>query len=192
MSDSYSKGCGVLFVIGIVAYGLFALALPSLVNPSLTKGQMTQTLSNMRQLYLATSAMAQDGLTHTNALLGWPGDTGGTFSNWARQISPEYLSKRDLCKLLSAPGFIIKTNAPLTNNSAAVLLYAAGTNSPANAFFLTTANFTNTPEGGLPPLSSAKPYGDKGFVVLRAGGDGAILMGKQAKGSVGTFVPLCK
>ncbi len=39
---------------------------------------------------------------------------------------------------------------------------------------LTSANFTNTPSAVLPLLAgSRKPYGDKGFVVFRKGGDGA-------------------
>ena len=194
MSTPQSSGCGILFGVGIVALTAFALTLPSIVNPSRTKGLMTQTLSNMRQLQLATSAMAQDGVAMTNPGLGWPGDTGGTFSNWVRHVSPEYLGKADLCKLLSAPGFSIKTNTIPTSNSAAVLMYAVSTNSPSDAIFLTTANFTNTPTGGLSPLPSAKPYGDKGFVVFRSGGDGAILKANQAgrTNNIGSFVPVCK
>jgi type II secretory pathway pseudopilin PulG len=193
MSKGQSNGCGILFAAGVIAVAIFALSLPGII-PSLTKGQMTQTLSNMRQLQLATSAMAQDGIATTNANLGWPGDTGGTFSNWVQHVSPEYLGKADLCKLLSAPKFVIKTNAIPTSNSAAVLMYAVSTNSPADAVFLTTANFTNTPEGGLPPSPSAKPYGDEGFVVFRSGGDGAILKANHAgrTNSIGSFVPLCK
>jgi hypothetical protein len=41
--------------------------------------------------------------------------------------------------------------------------------------FLTTANWTN----GQPLGQDAKPYGNKGFVVFRKGGDGAILLPKQ-------------
>ncbi len=41
--------------------------------------------------------------------------------------------------------------------------------------FITTANYTFAQ-----PLSSNKPYADKGFVVFRKGGDGAILLTKQA------------
>ena len=46
----------VISIIGILA----ALALPALFG-ALVKGQMTQTLNNMRQLHLATQQMALDG-----------------------------------------------------------------------------------------------------------------------------------
>ena len=52
----------VISIIGILA----ALALPALFG-ALVKGQMTQTLSNMRQLHLATQTMALDGLTTGDA-----------------------------------------------------------------------------------------------------------------------------
>ena len=58
----------VISIIGILA----ALALPALFG-ALVKGQMTQTLSNMRQLHLATQTMALDGLTTGDATLSWPG-----------------------------------------------------------------------------------------------------------------------
>ena len=48
----------VIAIIGILA----ALALPAITG-ALARGQMTQTLSNMRQLHLATQQMALDGTT---------------------------------------------------------------------------------------------------------------------------------
>jgi prepilin-type N-terminal cleavage/methylation domain-containing protein len=57
----------VISIIGILA----ALALPALFG-ALVKGQMTQTLSNMRQLHLASQTMALDGLTTgDDARLAW-------------------------------------------------------------------------------------------------------------------------
>jgi prepilin-type N-terminal cleavage/methylation domain-containing protein len=59
---------------------------------NLTSGQMTQTLSNMRQLHLATQTAALDGTTTGDTNLGWPGDVGGTFSNWATCWSKAIIS----------------------------------------------------------------------------------------------------
>lgn len=154
---------------------------------------MTQTLSNTKQLYLATQQMALDGEAEKNTNIGWPGDIGGGFSNWTAQLlKGNYLSRTDLCKLLSAPGIIISTNDPFTNNQTALLLYAVRTNSPATAVFLSSANFTNTPTGGtLDP--DAKPYGKKGFVVFRKAGDGSILQSRQVgmTNIIGSYVPPC-
>ena len=184
-----------LAVIGILAFAVFIFFLPQLVVPSLTKGQMTQTLSNMKQLHLATQQMALDGIAEGNTNLGWPGDTGGSFSNWARLlVQSNYLSMRDLNKLLSAPGIVVPPEKILIANTTAVRVYAAKEKDPGEVVFLTSANFTNTPDGGLPPLTNAKPYGNKGFVVFRKAGDGAILQARQAGNTnlIGNFVPLCQ
>lgn len=182
-----------LVIIGI----LVALAL---VTPhcwqthTLKKGQMTQTLSNMKQLHLATQTMAMDGTTIPDTNLGWPGDTGGTFTNWVRLLVPDYLSTNDLCKMLSAPGVITPINSLPSANNTALRVYSVSSNSPPLSVFLTTANFTNSPTGGNALDPKAKPYGDKGFVVFRKEGSGAILQSRQIGQTnvIGSYVPLCK
>ncbi|WP_316297988.1 hypothetical protein, partial [Clavibacter michiganensis] len=81
-----------------------------------------------------------------------------------------------------------------TENTNAILIYQVREEHDGSFTFLTTANFTNTPSGGLPPLADAEPYGNKGFVIFRKGGDGAFLQAKQAGKTnlVGSFAPLCK
>jgi len=41
---------------------------------------------------------------------------------------------------------------------------------------------------------SAKPFGNKGFVVFRKGGDGGVYLPKQVGQTnlIGAFVPLCR
>lgn len=156
---------------------------------------MTQTLSNMKQLHLATQSMELDGITTGNTNFGWPGDTGGTFTNWSRLIVPAYLGTNDFCKLLSAPGVVVPVGKmPTSMSQGAVLVYAVSGSSSGGAVFLTTANFTNGPQGGKPLKESAKPYGDKGLVVFRKGGDGTILLKNQATNTnlVGEYAPLLK
>jgi len=148
----------------------------------------------MKQLHIATETMVVDGVLKGNPNLNWPGDTGGTFTNWVAQLVPAYLSTIDLHKLLSGPG-IVAPERP-TMSESAILVYAVSEESPSNTVFLTTANFTNTPTGGVPPERSAKPYSDKGFVVMRKGGEGAIFNTKQAGPAnahlIGAFAPLCQ
>lgn len=183
-----------LGIVSVLFFILSVLALPSLVTGgSLTKSRMLQTLSNMKQLYLATQQMAVDGEATTNSTLGWPSDTGASFSNWTTQlVQGGYLSTNDLAKLLSAPGVIVpNTGIPLTNNTA-LLLYAVKATSPTNTVFLSTANFTNTPNGGT-FNPAAKPYGKAGFVVFRNSGEGTIYSARQAASTnaVGSYAPLC-
>lgn len=184
-----------LLVIVAVVTVLFFLALPKLVTGgNMVKGQMTQTLSNMRQLQLATQTMALDGETQKNPALGWPGDIGGTFTNWARQLVPAYLATNDFCKLSSAPGVRVPNGAIPGGDRVAFRVYAVDKSSSDATVFLTSANFTNTLSGGTPLDPKAKPYGDKGFVVFRRGGDGAILLKKQATNTnlIGDYAPLCR
>jgi len=183
----------VLVALAICGVLLF-LVLPMVVNPYQQDGR-TSSLSNMKQLHMATEAMAIDGVLKGDPTLNWPGDTGGTFSHWTRAlVENQYLSTNDLCKLLSAPGVVVPTGTLPTTNTTAVLVYAVSEDSPANTVFLSSANFTNTPTGGSPPDRAAKPYGSKGFIIFRKGGDGAILQARQAGNInlIGGFVPLCQ
>lgn len=176
---------GVLFI-------LILLAVP-LVSTSLVRDGHPQVISNMKQLHLATQQMALDGTTTENTNIGWPGDIGGTFSNWtAQHLDGHYLSKEDLCKLLSAPGIVVSKENPFITNKTALLLYNVSENSDGEVVFLTTANFTNTPTGGILD-TNAKPYGNKGFAVFRKAGDGAMLRPRQVglTNIIGSFVPLC-
>lgn len=185
----------VEFIVCLVVVGvLIFLAMPNISSSGPHGGRQTQTLSNMKQLHLATQQMALDGVTTTNLTIGWPGDIGGGFSNWTTQLlKGDYLSKNDLCKLLSAPGVIVSAKDILATNHTALLLYAVKEHSDGGTVFLTTANFTNTPTGGTPLSPTAKPYGDKGFVVFRKAGDGAILKAKQVgmTNVIGAYAPLC-
>lgn len=193
MKSSHEAGLGlaeILVAIFVVAVGVITLAC---FYPTCGRSGPTDALSNMKQLHIATQQMAMDNAQTHEA--GWPGDMGGSFSNWTHAlVNGGYLSTNDLCKLLSGPGLVVKLAAAPSENSTALRVYAVKETSATNTVFLTTANFTNTPSGGLPPLANAKPYGKRGFVVFRRGGDGAVLMARQAGDTnlIGGFGPLCR
>ena len=182
-----------LLVALSIVFFLFAVGLALVFQPK-PMNQKVKMLSNMRQLYLATETMALDGTTTSNAALGWPGDTGGTFSNWARQlVDGDYLTPDDLAKLLSTPDLRTPRGRLPQSNDHAVLAYAVRDASPGNTIFLTSVNFTNTPAGGLAPGTN-RPFGQSGFVIFHKAGDGTILAQRQAgdTNAVGDFVPLLK
>jgi len=181
-----------LLVVLVVLFVLAALALPY-IEAEPHHPVMIQTLSNMKQLHLIAEQMALDGVTTGDTNLAWPGDLGGSFANWVGQAVPVYLTTNDFDKLLSVPGKIIRPGSLSFANTNGILMYAVSSNSPATAVIFTSANFTNTPGGGLRLDSKAVPYGTKGFVVFRKGGDGAIRLARQAGDTnvVGTFAPLC-
>ena len=168
----------LLVVISIIAI-LASLALPAITG-ALSRGQITQAMSNARQIFIANTHMALDAVTTADTNLGWPGDIGGTntsWSSWATALVPAYMTTNDFSKMLSAPGLVRGTNSAITQASpSALTVYAVTDASTMESTFITTANYTN----GQALSSVAKPFGDKGFVVFRKGGDGAVYLQAQA------------
>jgi len=176
----------MLVVISIIAV-LAAFAVPALTS-ALTKGQMTGTLNNGRQLYLAGQQMALDGAANSDPNLVWPGDdaTITTVTQYANRLfQNDYLKAGDLQKLFNAPG----TNATVTTNAGPPASVTLGGATPgfkffrvhdadsANVVFLETNNYTyNTTLQGV----TTAPFGDKGFIVQRKGGDASILRKNNA------------
>jgi len=166
----------LLVVISIIAI-LASLALPAITG-ALIQGQATQSLSNSRQLYVATFNMAADSTSTGDTNLGWPADTGGTWTAWATPlVGGGYMTTNDFAKMLSAPGIMRSTNTAIaTAGSNALAVLNVGESSSMQAVFVKSANFV-TP--GTAPLAVAKPFGAKAFIVLRKGGDGSVFKGMQ-------------
>lgn len=175
----------MLVVISIIAV-LAAFAVPALTS-ALTRGQMTGTMNNARQLYLAGQQMALDGAANSDPKLVWPGDDAAlnTMSNYmTRLVQNDYLKPGDVQKLLTAPGA-----APTVTTAAGppptvtvdakggLKIYLVTEADPSNAIFAVSKNYVyNTAFGATP----GNPFGDKGFVVQRKGGDASILRKNNA------------
>jgi len=172
----------LLVVISIIAI-LAAIALPGITG-ALARGQMTQTMSNMKQLHLVAQQMALDGTTTGDTNIGWPGDMpGASWAAWATNAVNGYITTNDLAKMLSAPGVTAPVNTDPSGFSPgttrAVLLYNVRETNDSDTVIFSTSNFTNNNSGGSPLEASAKPYGNKGFVVYKKGGSGSILQARQ-------------
>lgn len=174
----------LLVVISIIAI-LASLAIPA-VTGALTRGQLTQTLNNARQLQLATQTMALDSFT-TGEGPGWPGDMQGG-ANWQTFCNDltngKYLTGPEFLKLVSAPG--VQVGATFPPGKSGVQVYSVRENSSSDSIFVSSYNWNNFQ--ALEPTSI--PYGDKGFVVFRKGGDGSVYQSRQATNTntLGTFV----
>src|SRR6266498_5778724 len=96
----------LLVVIAIIAI-LAALAVPALTS-ALAKAQMTGTMNNERQLYLAQFQMSNDGAATSDATSAWPGDLTTlptTITQYLNVLAGKgYLKGADAIKLLNAPG----------------------------------------------------------------------------------------
>jgi prepilin-type N-terminal cleavage/methylation domain len=174
----------LLVVISIIAI-LASLAIPA-VTGALSRGQMTQTLSNMKQLHQIAYTMSMDATTTGDTNVGWPGDMPNkTWAGWITNAVPGYLKTNDMAKLLSAPGITVPPTATLSslapgvNDGRAVVLYqVAETNNNTTVLF-SSSNFTNSSSGGETLSANSLPYGEKGFIVFRKGGDGSVLQARQ-------------
>ena len=187
MTTSNSRGftlIELLVVIAIIAI-LAALAVPALTN-ALTRGQMTGTMNNARHLYLAGFQMATDGATNSDPNYSWPGNDPEMRTLQAyctKLVNNDYLKAGDLQKILNAPGATCQVKPPATSDSeveltgtSALKVYRVSESDASNTIFAATSNFTY--DTALPP--GGIPYGDKGFVVMRKGGDASVFRKNQA------------
>ena len=164
----------LLVVISIIAI-LASLAIPA-ISGALMRAQMTQTLSNCRQLALASFALSQESVTTGDTSIpGYP--STNDFQTWSSALTNAGLSTNDIKKLLTASG-VNNTAWPPTATSSALNAYAVVDSSPGDMVFLSTKNWDATAPAAL--VATAVPYGDKGFVAFRRGGDGAIYKAPQA------------
>ena len=168
----------LLVVIAIIAV-LASFAVPAITS-ALTKGQLVGTVNNARQYYLAGYQMALDGNTNADINYNWPGDYNpavATLSAYSgKLVTNQYLKTGDLAKLLSGPGATVGATST-TDASGVVTVTLTGTpglkvyelkdGDSANTIFAVSANYTyNTAL-----TTTTSPFGDKGFVVIRKGGD---------------------
>jgi len=157
----------LLVVISIIAI-LASLAIPA-VSSALTRGQMTQTLNNARQLTLATQTMSIDTTAAGNGVSWTTGTNNGetlTVSTFSQALMDgKYLSGADLQKVYAAPGVIVN-NTNFTADGIAFSIMQTSESSPSDQPFVITKNWQDG------SLTTNAPYGDKGFIVFRKGGDG--------------------
>ncbi|MBU3664301.1 MAG: prepilin-type N-terminal cleavage/methylation domain-containing protein [Chthoniobacterales bacterium] len=158
----------LLVVISIIAI-LASLAVPA-VSSALVRGQMTQTLNNGRQLTLATQTMSIDTTTAGSGA-SWTmnaSNTVQTVPTFSQALTDgKYLTGADLQKIYAAPGVIV-ANTNFTATGIAFKIMQTTESSPSDQPFVITKNW------GASGLTTNAPYGDKGFVVFRKGGDGGV------------------
>ena len=182
----------LIIVLAVIAF-LVSLAIPT-VSSTPVHGRLIMYMNNERQIHLAAMSMVMDGVTNKDPSLGWPGDlkAKGHIANLSDYVNllvrNDYLKAGDL-KIFAGPEFN-SYKGTLSSGSNGVLapafaeencafkMYLVRDDDPSNTLFLATKNYTYNK-----PLNDpkAKPYGDKGFVVIRKGGDGSIYKKQQAQ-----------
>jgi prepilin-type N-terminal cleavage/methylation domain-containing protein len=178
----------LLVVIAIIAI-LAALAVPALTS-ALAKAQMSGTMNNERQLYLAQFQMSNDGAATNDATSAWPGDLTTlptTVTEYLNLLCGKgYLKGADAIKLLNAPGASYTATVTSTGGvdslsagagTPALKIWLVQDANPATTIFATSRNYTyNTALA-----SSDSPYGSRGFITIKKGGDASIYRVGQAQ-----------
>ena len=172
----------LVVILAIIAV-ILLLAWPAVSN-ALVKRDLTRTMNNARQLYLAAFRMATDGSAKFDSNRAWPGDYPATsFAEYCgKLVQNGYLKPDDLQRMLSAPKAtctVTMSGPPATlllSGKSALKFYKVKASDPSNTIFAVSANYVyDTP---LNPDSI--PFGDAGFVVIRKSGDVGVYKKNQA------------
>ncbi|PAW75486.1 MAG: hypothetical protein B9S32_17720 [Verrucomicrobia bacterium Tous-C9LFEB] len=165
----------LLVVISIIAL-LAGLTLPALAG-AMDKANLMQALSNCKQIYTGVQSAALDAST-TGYGISWPGETNATFTefgsgqNYVQALVTNNIFKPGDIKVFTANGVQVAPNpSAIEAANIAYFFYSVSETDDSNAVFLTTKNFEYKLTGATVD-SAARPFGKKGFVILRKGGDG--------------------
>jgi Tfp pilus assembly protein PilE len=172
----------LIVALVVVAVILF-LAWPAFKN-ALAKRDLTQTMTNGRELYLAAFRMATDGAAKSDANLAWPGDYPvNSLAEYAgKLVEKDYAKPADLQRMLSAPGAdctVTTSGSPLATaltGRSALKIYKVKRSDPSNTIFAASCNYIYDTELD----ANVKPFGDVGFVVVRKSGDAGVYKKGQA------------
>jgi hypothetical protein len=171
-------------VTSVVAGALLAWMGIPIVMSFLTRHEGdSQPLNNARQIHIATLRMTTDASVTPDPKLGWPGDLPdiATLPDFVeRLVEYKYIDRGDLKGLFTAPG--IKPYPGMgrfKSENSAFKMYRVTDNDLSQVIFLATKNFTF----GQPLDEKAAPYGKRGAVIFRKGGEGVIINDQQAADS---------
>jgi type II secretory pathway pseudopilin PulG len=172
-----------LVVVVVLVGVILVLAWPAL-NSAVAKRDLTRTMNNGRELYLAAFRMATDGAAKSDAALAWPGDypASSLAEYCGKLVERDYAKAADLQRMLSAPGAsctVTMSGSPATatlTGKSALKIYKVKSADPSNTIFAASSNYVYDTE--LNP--SAVPFGDRGFVIVRKGGDAGVYKNTQA------------
>lgn len=171
-------------IVAIAATGVLVFLAWPMWKSALVKRDLSRTMSNGRELYLAAFRMATDGAAKFDSNRAWPGDypSSSLAEYCGKLVQNGYLTPADVQRLLSAPGAectVTMTGSPAAltlSGKPALKLYKVKKSDPSNTIFAVSANYVYAT--ALKP--DTNPFGDAGFVVIRKSGDAGVYKKAQA------------
>jgi type II secretory pathway pseudopilin PulG len=169
----------IILIIAVI----LGLAWPALTS-AIAKRDLTLTMNNARELYLAAFRMATDGAAKSDSDLAWPGDypVSNLSEYCGKLVEKDYLKAADLQRILSAPGATCTVQlsgsptALTLGGKSALKIYKVKRTDRSDTIFLASANYFY--DTALDP--KAVPFGDLGFVVVRKSGDAGVYKKNRA------------
>jgi prepilin-type N-terminal cleavage/methylation domain-containing protein len=162
----------LLVVISIIAV-LASLALPAITG-ALVKGQITQTMSNYRQLYITSQSASLDQTSAGGSNTGFPGEAGSIVA-WSNTLVPAYLTAQSFQNLMQVKGLAANT-----------FVWDGNPSSNSSAVMLTTANLTGTASNAT--VGNSAPYNLKGAAAVNASGQAISVVGTNITGLTNSMV----
>jgi len=162
----------LLVVISIIAV-LASLALPAITG-ALVKGQITQTMSNYRQLYLASQSADLDATSAGSSNNGFPGEAG-SFTAWSNALVPNYLPAQSFGNLVT-----VKASAANTH------MWDGSPSSNSSGVMLATANISGSSNSAT--VGNSAPYFLKGGAVVSVSGAAISVTGTNIAGLTNSVV----
>jgi prepilin-type N-terminal cleavage/methylation domain-containing protein len=153
----------LLVVISIIAI-LASLALPA-VTGALVKGQIAQTVSNYRQLYVLTQSASLDSQT-AGGVGAFPGDVTNV-NNWSNALVPAYCSATTFNTMGAVKGQPTNTTVWLVKSS-----------DDPSTVFLSTAGVAGSSTNLT--MDASGPYGNKGGAFVTLGGSAVSITGTNS------------
>jgi prepilin-type N-terminal cleavage/methylation domain-containing protein len=155
----------LLVVISIIAI-LASLALPA-VTGALAKGQIAQTVSNYRQLYVLTQSASLDSQT-AGGQGAFPGDVASPgLAGWSNALVPAYCSANTFNSMGSVKGQGTNTTVWEIKSS----------EDPSTVFMATTGISSS---GTNLAIAATGPYGNKGGAFVTLGGSAVSIIGTNS------------
>ncbi len=152
----------LLVVISIIAV-LASLALPAITG-ALAKGQIAQTTSNYRQVYILTQSASLDN-QQAGGSGCFPADGGNSGTNFVTNLVPAYISSTAFNNLVTVKG-------QLSNSQ---VMSVASTNDQGS-IFISVAGITGT----AATYNGSGPYGAKGGSFVTLGGSAVSFVGTNS------------
>jgi len=174
----------VITIIGILA----SISIPA-ISGALDKAKLTKAAANLGGVVKIIAIMQVDEVGGDTNVTSFPGTNAVTLAAWYNSLT-NYAGTNDLMKLFSAGDVNVSSWTAAGPNTNAFFVYGVTSESEGDAILMTSRNWQAPTTGNGPALNkTAKPFGDKGAVILKKSSvyGGQVITARQATNAVSSI-----